>query len=75
MSNSTPDPTLPTAVPPDPSAEGVTTAPRPAPFALVGRIPVVEVHPVVEDGRWPAKGTEGEAFPVRATVFREGHDA
>ncbi|ROR72073.1 alpha-1,4-glucan:maltose-1-phosphate maltosyltransferase [Bogoriella caseilytica] len=41
----------------------------------MGRIPVIEVSPVIEDGRWPAKGTEGEAFPVRATVFREGHDA
>ncbi|GAA4288460.1 alpha-1,4-glucan--maltose-1-phosphate maltosyltransferase [Georgenia daeguensis] len=49
--------------------------PRPAPFAPIGRIPVVEVSPVLEDGRWPAKATEGEAFPVRATVFREGHDA
>ncbi|UNX56424.1 alpha-1,4-glucan--maltose-1-phosphate maltosyltransferase [Georgenia sp. TF02-10] len=38
-------------------------------------MPVVEVSPVLEDGRWPAKGTVGEAFPVRATVFREGHDA
>ncbi|WP_127131968.1 alpha-1,4-glucan--maltose-1-phosphate maltosyltransferase [Georgenia sp. SYP-B2076] len=51
------------------------TPPEPAPFAPVGRIPVVEVSPVIEDGRWPAKGTAGEAFPVRATVFREGHDA
>nr|WP_319593322.1 alpha-1,4-glucan--maltose-1-phosphate maltosyltransferase [Georgenia subflava] len=50
-------------------------APRPAPFAPIGRIPVVEVTPVIEDGRWPVKGTEGESFPVRATVFREGHDA
>lgn len=30
---------------------------------------------MLEDGRWPAKATEREAFPVRATVFREGHDA
>ncbi|MHB1064530.1 MAG: alpha-1,4-glucan--maltose-1-phosphate maltosyltransferase [Georgenia sp.] len=49
--------------------------PQPPPFAPVGRIPVLEVSPVLEDGRWPAKGTVGEAFPVRATVFREGHDA
>ncbi|OKL50370.1 alpha-1,4-glucan--maltose-1-phosphate maltosyltransferase [Boudabousia marimammalium] len=39
------------------------------------RIPVTEVFPVIEDGTWPAKACEGEAFPVRATVFREGHDA
>ncbi|MGM0385060.1 MAG: alpha-1,4-glucan--maltose-1-phosphate maltosyltransferase [Actinomycetota bacterium] len=42
---------------------------------LIGRIPVTEVFPVIEDGDWPAKGTVGEPFPVRATVFREGHDA
>jgi starch synthase (maltosyl-transferring) len=35
---------------------------------------VVEVYPVIEDGRWPAKATVGEAQPIRATVFREGHD-
>ncbi|WP_447924952.1 alpha-1,4-glucan--maltose-1-phosphate maltosyltransferase [Georgenia muralis] len=58
---------------PDPLA--AAPAPLPAPYAPVGRIPVVEVSPVLEDGRWPAKATVGEAFPVRATVFREGHDA
>ena len=41
---------------------------------FVGRIPVTEVFPVVEDGRIPAKAVEGELFPIRATVFREGHD-
>ena len=41
----------------------------------IGRIPVVDVSPVVEAGRWPAKAAVGEAVPVRATVFREGHDA
>lgn len=30
---------------------------------------------MLEDGRWPVKGTVKEAFPVRATCFREGHDA
>src|SRR5690606_27993247 len=30
---------------------------------------------VVEGGRWPAKAVTGEAVRVRATVFREGHDA
>jgi starch synthase (maltosyl-transferring) len=42
---------------------------------MVGRIPVMDVSPVVEGGRYPAKATAGESFPVRATVFREGHDA
>src|SRR6187549_3131399 len=41
---------------------------------MVGRIPVMEVMPVVDLGRQPAKATEGEPLPVRATVFREGHD-
>jgi starch synthase (maltosyl-transferring) len=41
---------------------------------MVGRIPVLDVHPVVDLGRQPAKATVGEPFPVRATVFREGHD-
>jgi len=35
---------------------------------------VTEVFPVVEDGRWPAKAVPGEVIPIRATVFREGHD-
>ena len=42
---------------------------------LLPRIPIIEVFPVIEDGTLPAKATEGEPFPVRATVFREGHDA
>jgi len=41
----------------------------------VGRIPVLAVGPVTENGRWPAKAVVGEAVPIRATVFREGHDA
>ncbi|GAA1875740.1 alpha-1,4-glucan--maltose-1-phosphate maltosyltransferase [Myceligenerans crystallogenes] len=41
----------------------------------IGRIPVIQVSPVVEGGRWPAKGAVGEVIPVEATVFREGHDA
>jgi starch synthase (maltosyl-transferring) len=41
----------------------------------IGRIPVRDVHPVVECGRRPAKAVAGETFQVTATVFREGHDA
>ena len=48
---------------------------RPAGHAPIGRIPVVDVSPVAEGGRWPAKAVVGEAVPIRATVFREGHDA
>ncbi|MEU5536886.1 maltotransferase domain-containing protein, partial [Streptomyces sp. NPDC020362] len=51
---------------------------RPAPAAggtAVGRIPVLDVRPVVQHGRRPAKAVAGESFEVSATVFREGHDA
>ncbi len=41
---------------------------------MVGRIPVMDVSPVVDLGRQSAKATVGEPMPVRATVFREGHD-
>lgn len=41
---------------------------------MVGRIPIMNVAPVVDLGRQPAKATLGEPFPVSATVFREGHD-
>ena len=34
----------------------------------------MDVMPVVDLGRQAAKATVGEPFPVRATVFREGHD-
>ncbi|MFB9311786.1 alpha-1,4-glucan--maltose-1-phosphate maltosyltransferase [Nocardioides plantarum] len=42
---------------------------------MVGRIPVMDVHPVVDLGRLPAKATVGEPLPVSATIFREGHDS
>ncbi|MFF4354881.1 maltotransferase domain-containing protein [Streptomyces sp. NPDC001530] len=42
---------------------------------IVGRIPVVDVRPIVLGGRRPAKAVVGEAFEISATVFREGHDA
>ncbi|MFF0226862.1 alpha-1,4-glucan--maltose-1-phosphate maltosyltransferase [Streptomyces sp. NPDC004629] len=41
----------------------------------IGRIPVLDVRPVVLGGRRPAKAVVGETFEVSATVFREGHDA
>lgn len=59
-------------------APSTTPASQSAPAqdpSLIGRIPIVDVFPVLNDGLWPAKGTVGESFPVRATVFREGHDA
>jgi len=41
---------------------------------MVGRIPIMNVTPLVDLGRQPAKATIGEPFPVTASVFREGHD-
>ncbi|MFE9776040.1 maltotransferase domain-containing protein, partial [Streptomyces sp. NPDC005931] len=41
----------------------------------VGRIPVLDVRPMVRQGRRPAKAVPGETFEISATVFREGHDA
>ncbi len=41
---------------------------------MVGRIPVMDVKPVVDCGRFPAKASVGEIFDVTALVFREGHD-
>ena len=36
---------------------------------------MTKVSPVIEGGAYPAKAAVGEASPIRATVFREGHDA
>jgi starch synthase (maltosyl-transferring) len=41
----------------------------------IGRIPVRDVTPQVDGGRWPVKAVPGEHVPVSAVVFREGHDA
>jgi starch synthase (maltosyl-transferring) len=42
---------------------------------MMGRIPILDVQPVIGCGRWPARAVAGETFAVTATVFREGHDA
>ncbi|MFD3498351.1 maltotransferase domain-containing protein, partial [Streptomyces sp. NPDC058678] len=52
---------------PEPPSAGDTTG--------IGRIPVLDVRPVVRRGRRPAKAVTGETFEISATVFREGHDA
>ncbi|MFE9115469.1 maltotransferase domain-containing protein, partial [Streptomyces collinus] len=49
--------------------------PPPGDATAVGRIPVLDVRPVVQQGRRPAKAVTGETFEISATVFREGHDA
>ncbi|GAA1899776.1 alpha-1,4-glucan--maltose-1-phosphate maltosyltransferase [Streptomyces sodiiphilus] len=42
---------------------------------MIGRIPVLDIQPLVDCGRRPAKAVPGETFQVTATVFREGHEA
>jgi starch synthase (maltosyl-transferring) len=41
---------------------------------VIGRIPILDVQPVVHCGRYPAKAVPGEGVEVTATVFREGHE-
>jgi len=41
---------------------------------VIGRIPILNVQPVVHCGRYPARAVTGETFQVSATVFREGHE-
>jgi starch synthase (maltosyl-transferring) len=40
-----------------------------------GRIEIDDVRPAVSGGAFPAKAVVGEVVPVRATVWREGHEA
>ncbi|MEH0472946.1 alpha-1,4-glucan--maltose-1-phosphate maltosyltransferase [Streptomyces sp. B21-097] len=63
-----------------PVEQAGTTAPSSpssasAQATAVGRIPVLDVRPLVQQGRRPAKAVVGETFEISATVFREGHDA
>ena len=59
--------TTPAATIDEPAAAGLGTR--------IGRIPVTKVSPVIEGGAYAAKASVGEEFEIRATVFREGHDA
>ncbi len=40
----------------------------------IGRIPILDLSPQLNDGLWAAKSFVGEVVPFRATAFREGHD-
>jgi len=40
---------------------------------VIGRIPILDIEPMVDCGRRPAKAVAGETFQVSATVIREGH--
>ncbi|MFE1753057.1 maltotransferase domain-containing protein, partial [Streptomyces anandii] len=58
-----------------PPTTSTAAGPDGAGATAVGRIPVLDVRPVVQHGRRPAKAVTGETFEISATVFREGHDA
>ena len=40
---------------------------------MIGRIPILDIEPLVECGRRAAKAVAGETFQVSATVIKEGH--
>jgi starch synthase (maltosyl-transferring) len=40
---------------------------------VIGRIPIVDLQPLVACGQRPVKAVPGETFEVSATIFREGH--
>lgn len=40
----------------------------------VGRIPILDLSPQINDNLWPARAFAGEVVPFGATAFREGHD-
>lgn len=42
---------------------------------MPGRVEIDNVQPVVSCGAYPAKAVVGEAIPVSAAVWREGHEA
>jgi starch synthase (maltosyl-transferring) len=54
---------------------GMATSTLDTVTTVIGRIPILDVQPAVDGGRYPAKSVAGETFPVSATVFREGHGA
>jgi starch synthase (maltosyl-transferring) len=45
------------------------------PARPVARIPITDIHPSVDGGKFVAKGFVGEIMPFSAVVFREGHDS
>ncbi|MBP8879985.1 MAG: DUF3416 domain-containing protein [Dermatophilaceae bacterium] len=69
-----PTPPNPAPIPGPAPAPGPTAA-LPADILPIGRIPVMNVTPLVDGGTRPAKAVVDEEFVVTAQVFREGHDA
>jgi starch synthase (maltosyl-transferring) len=44
-------------------------------IGVIGRIPILDLQPIVDCGQRPVKAVAGETFQVSATVFRDGHGA
>jgi starch synthase (maltosyl-transferring) len=65
----------PAPTPSPPSAPLWEARTLPPPPELAGRFPISDVSPASLGGRRPAAAAVGEAIPVRATAFREGHDS
>ena len=40
---------------------------------MIGRIPILDVQPSVDCGRWPAKAVVGETFTVSATAGKDDY--
>ena len=68
-------PVAATALDTSPGGSPAVTVSLPRLGSIFHRIPVHNVSPVIEGGAYPAKAVVGESVPIRATVFREGHDA
>jgi starch synthase (maltosyl-transferring) len=56
-----------------PRSTAKTAEPRPY-RPVLGRLPILDVQPVIDGGAWPAKAFRGEVVPFSAVAFREGHD-
>ncbi|MFD5317120.1 maltotransferase domain-containing protein [Streptomyces sp. NPDC127098] len=41
---------------------------------MTPRLVITDLAPVVDGGRYPAKGVVGEHIPIGATIWREGHE-
>ncbi|WP_460529994.1 alpha-1,4-glucan--maltose-1-phosphate maltosyltransferase [Humibacter ginsengiterrae] len=65
---------MPTTSSRSPRNRPAEAAPRSEYRPVLGRLPILEVGPVVEGGAWPAKAYDGEVVPFSAVAFREGHD-
>ena len=44
------------------------------PAVLAGRLAITDVEPANQAGARPAAAAVGEQIPIRATIFRDGHD-